>query len=34
MRILLVDDDKNLSDVIAEQLEKEGYHTIVAMMVR
>ena len=27
MRILLVDDDKNLSDVIAEQLEKEGYHT-------
>ena len=27
MRILLVDDDKNLSDVIAEQLEKAGYHT-------
>ena len=27
MRILLVDDDKNLSDAIAEQLEKEGYHT-------
>lgn len=27
MRILLVDDDKNLSDVIAEQLMKEGFYT-------
>lgn len=27
MRILLIEDDKNLSDVIAEQLEKAGYPT-------
>lgn len=27
MRILLVEDDKNLSSVIAEQLEREGYRT-------
>ena len=27
MRILLVEDDKNLSETIAEQLEKEGYIT-------
>lgn len=27
MRILLVDDDKNLSAAVAEQLEKEGYRT-------
>ncbi len=27
MRILLVEDDRNLSSVIAEQLEKEGYRT-------
>lgn len=27
MRILLVDDDRNLSAAIAEQLEKEGYRT-------
>ena len=25
MRLLLVEDDQNLSDVIAEHLQKEGY---------
>ena len=25
MRLLLVEDDQNLSDAIAEQLQKEGY---------
>lgn len=27
MRLLLVEDDQNLSDAIAEQLQKEGYIT-------